>query len=264
MHTMMFAPVLLVVGVLSQNFPAVTDSYGAFGFLNLTGTEIIVLHDVPHADELRTAVCGGRSLSIRFVRRQTVAGADRDVPEEFDHLDGTIFRVLEQGATAQDACFVATDSLLQNAEVLPVRASSSPAPCASDEQRRFAAVRERRMKSCWSLAAVQPDGAVGVAEYVPLGPHALASLIVVSTERGMVVDFPAEYKSDGEDLWRADDAGEFTPDGFAVPFMIRRAGTYFIPVAWSGSEGVSLSLFALDSDGPGRRVVSDYWYRAPR
>lgn len=260
----MLAPALLAAGTLGQDFASPLDAYGAFGFPNLTGTEIIVLHDVPHADELRTAVCGGRMFPIRFVRRQPVIDADRDVPEQFDRLDGTVFRLLEQGVTPEDTCVIATEALLKDAEVLPVHASSSPVPCAEDEQHRFGALRARRMKGCWSLAAVEPQGIVGVAEYVRLGRDALASLIVASSERGILLDFPAKYDSDGQDLWRADDGGEFAPGEFAVPFIIRRAGTYFIPVAWGGSEGISLSMFESDPDGPARRVISDYWYRSPR
>jgi hypothetical protein len=260
----MLATVLLAAGALGQDFPAAMDAYGAFGFPNVTGTEIIVLHDVPRADELRTAVCGGRTFAIRFVRRQPVIDADRDVPEQFDRLDGTVFRLLEQGVTPEDTCVVVTEALLKDAEVLPVHASSSPVPCAEDEQHRFGALRARRIKGCWSLAAVEPQGIVGVAEYVRVGRDALASLIVASSERGILLDFPAKYDGDGQDRWRVDDAGEFAPEGFAVPFIIRRGGTYFIPVAWGGSEGISLAMFESDPDAPARRVISDYWYRSPR
>jgi hypothetical protein len=264
MLTRMFASVFLVAGFLGQELPATIDGYGAFGFPNLTGTEIIVLHDVPRADELRTAVCGGRSFPIRFDHRQPVTGADRDLPEQFDHLDGTVFRVLEQGAVPDDTCLLVSDALLKGAELLPVHAASSPAPCAEDEQHRFRALRERQMKACWSLASLQPQGIIGAAEYVRVGRNALASLIVAPSERDILLDFPAEYNIDGQDLWRPDDGGEFAPDGFAVPFIIRRGESYLIPVTWGGREGLSLSMFASDADAPARRVISDYWYRSPR
>lgn len=266
MLTMIVAAVLTIGGVSRQDLPAVTESHGAFGFPNVRGTEIIVLHDIPHAGQLRTAICAGRSLSIRFVRRQAVtgAGADRESPRQFDRLEGTVFQVLEQGVRPEDTCFVAGDSILEDAELLWVRPSSTPAACTRTERRRVAALRERPIKACWSVARVQRQGLIGIVEYLRVGRHALASLIVVTNERAILIDFPAEYRAEGEEMWRAGDGGEFSPDGFSVPFIIRQAGTYFVPVDWGADEGNSLSLYASESGKPARQVISDYWYRAPR
>jgi len=258
---------VLMIGALSrQDLPAVTASHGAFAFPNVGGTALIVLHDIPHAAELRTAICAGRSLSIRFVRRQTVTGAraDRESPREFDRLAGTVFQVLGRGVHPEDTCFVAADSLLEDAELLPVRALLRPSACTRTERRRFVAVRDRSIRACWSVAAVRPLGVIGVVEYVRVGRDALASLIVVTNERAIVIDFPATYRGEGEEMWRAGDGGELSPEGFSVPFIIRRGGTSFVAVDWGAEEGNSLSLYASEPGAPARQAISDYWYRGPR
>jgi hypothetical protein len=257
---------------------------GAFGFPNETGTEILVRHDLSQAeaDALRTAICGGSAVPIRFARRQQprhVAGA-RDIAQDFRQLEGTVFRVLKAGAAgaaeapapaADDPCFLAPDTLLKDAELLratphvPEFARGTPAVCTPDEQRRFARVRTRPIKRCWSLvdAGTWP---IGIVEYERAGRNALASVIVmVANDRGIPIDFPAEFKGAGADLWRADDNGEFAADGIMVDFIIRRRdGTCLIPIAWNAAEGVSLQLFEADvAGGAARELLTDYWYRAP-
>jgi hypothetical protein len=259
--------IVLIIGAVSrQNLPAATETHGAFAFPNATGTALIVLHDIPEAAERRTAICAGRSLSIRFARLQTVTGppADRQSPREFDRLAGTVFQVLGRSVDPDDTCFIAADSLLEGSELLPVRARSRPAQCTSSERRRLAAVRTRSIRACWSVASIRPHGFVGVVEYVRAGSDALASLIVVTDERAIPIDFPATYRGDGEETWRAGDGGEFSPDGFSVPFIIHRGGTCFVAVDWGAEEGHSLSLYGSERGHQPRQFISDYWYRAPR
>jgi hypothetical protein len=259
------AAILGIRGIPTQDVPAVTDSHGAFGFPNVPGTEIIVLHDMARASELRTAICGGRRVSIRFARRQAGTGAaDRDSPQSFDTLNGTVFQIAGETVRPEDTCFVATDSMIETAEILQVRALSDPAECTVTQRRRLAAVRDRPTRACWAIAALRQEGFIGVVEYVRAGPDALASLIVVTNNRVMPIDFPAKYRGDGEELWRAGDGGEFSPLGFRVPFIMRRAEVYFIAVDWGADEGNALSLYAWAPGAPARQVINDYWYRAPR
>ena len=256
---------LLVLTAAGQDLPAVTDAHGAFGFASGSGTEIIVLHPIENPDRFRNAICGGRLLPVRFARQQERNAAARDDPREFERLRGTVFAVTGARAGQGETCLVAAAALLESAEVLRVRMSASPADCAQDARERFAAVRNRRMKSCWTLGAVEPQGTIGAVEYERSGRDALASLIVLSAGQRLSIDFPAEYKGEGEDTWRVDDGGVFSPEGFAVPFVLRRAQGAVIPVEWKGSEGVSLSLFVSDPAAPAaRKVLQDYWYRAPR
>jgi hypothetical protein len=120
------------------------------------------------------------------------------------------------------------------------------------------------MTECWALGEVEPDGSIGAVVYERIGTGALASLVVVSGGGAILSDFPAEYRGQGEDLWRVDDGGTFSPGGLAVPFILRRGASRYVAVEWRGSEGVSVSLFVSEGDAPARQALRDYWYRAPR
>jgi hypothetical protein len=258
--------VLTIGGAARQDVPAVTENHGGFAFPNPAGTEIIVVHDIARPAEIHTAICAGRMMPVRFVRRQfaTSAHGDRDSPEQFADLTGTVFEIVGERTEPQDTCFVAADSLVQNAELLPIQPSDRPAECTPGERRGFAALRQRRIKSCWSLARIRPRGLIGLVEYDRIGRSALASVIVLTSDRGISADFPAEYRGEGEEVWRAGDGGGFSPDGFHLPFIIRRTGTYVVAVDWEAEEGHSLSLYESRPQAATRQLIHDYWYRAPR
>ena len=148
---------LLVVAVAltgtasAQDLPPVRNTYGAFAFPNLQGTELIVLHDVPRAAEISTAICDRQMMRIGFVRRQAGAAmprADRDSPEQFVRLAGSVFEVAGRRVQSGVTCFVAADPLFDNAELLPVQMRARPRECTAEEQHRAAAFRSRVIRRC--------------------------------------------------------------------------------------------------------------------
>jgi hypothetical protein len=64
-------------------------------------------------------------------------------------------------------------------------------------------------------------------------------------------------------LWRVDDGGVLSPEGFEVVFAARRGQRYCLGVSWGGTEGRSLAVFDSGSGHVFNRVIEDYWYRAP-
>lgn len=257
---------ILILGLSSQQLPATSTTHGAFGFSNPAGTEFIVLHDVPNPGQFRSAICSGVVRPISFARQQKGNDADRDVPEQFAKLTGSVFRVLNGGASlSDDTCLLAPESLLAGAQVISTQNVNKIAKCAAADQRRVQALRERRIQDCWSLGNVQPRGSMTAVEWVRQAADALASIIVDVDGRTMVIDLPAKFTRPGEDLWRADDGGKFGADGISIPFLIRRDGVFTIAMRWNGAEGVSSSLFVSDETGlKTRQVLADSWYRAPR
>jgi hypothetical protein len=254
----------LVMVFSAQRPPSVSENHGAFGFPNPAGTEFIVRHDVPNPERLRSSLCAGDVRPIVFDRRQNDAGADRDNPGQFASLAGTVFRAVKGGADSNDACLLAPDSLLAGANVLRTRPGPASA-CAAAHERWLAGLRQRQIRRCWSLGAVQPRGSISAVEYVRLDADALASIIVELDGRPVTIDLQARFTRAGEDLWRVDDGGDFGADGISVPFLIRRGMTLLIPLRWNGAENVAVSLWITDDTGPKtRQVLADAWYRAPR
>lgn len=262
---MRMIPLLLVLALGTQQLPSNSAAYGAFGFANPSGTEFIVLHDVPNPERLRSAICSGALKPIAFARQQKGTGADRDNPSQFASLTGSVFRVVNGGADADDACLLAPESLLGGAQVVRTQSPNRRLPCAAADQRRVQSLRERRVQTCWSLGTVQPRGSITAVEWARQDADALASIIVDVDGRSMAIDLSAKFSRAGADLWRVDDEGKFGADGITIPFLIRRGGVFTIPMRWNGAESVSLSVFVSDETGmKTRQVLSDNWYRAPR
>ena len=187
---------VLVLG--AQQLPSSSAAYGAFAFSNPAGSELIVLHDVPGPGQLRSAICSGIVRPISFARLQKATGADRDVPEQFSKLTGSVFRVMNGGSNlSEDACLLAPESLLAGAQVIRTQNSSRPPACSASDQRRLQMLRERRVQTCWLLGSVQPRGSIAAVEWVREGADALASIIVDIDGRALLIDLPAKFTRAG-------------------------------------------------------------------
>lgn len=256
---------VLVLGLGVQQLPHATAAHGAFAFSNPAGTEFIVTHDVSSPERLRSAICSGVISSIAFARHQKGTGADRDDPEQFAKLTGSVFRAVNGGANADDVCLLAPESLLNGAQIVSTQNSDRASACAAADQRRIQSLRERRVQTCWSLGTVQPRGSITAVEWARLDADALASIVIDVDGRALTIDLSAKYTGPSDDLWRVDDNGKFGADGITIPFLIRRGSVFTIPMRWNGAESVSVSLWVSDEAGTKtRQVLGDAWYRAPR
>jgi hypothetical protein len=79
----------------------------------------------------------------------------------------------------------------------------------------------------------------------------------------MYLDYPADFTGPGADLWRVEDGGEIHAEGFEIVFLMTRGTAYVMAVAWSGAEGIALSLVTAEGDSDFRQVIGDSWYRSP-
>jgi hypothetical protein len=102
-----------------------------------------------------------------------------------------------------------------------------------------------------------------LVEFARQDADALASVVLLDGGRAIRADYPAVFKGAGHDLWRADDGGVLSPEGFHVVFLLQRGTSYTLGVNWFGGEGASLAVFASNGDGQFTPVINDYWYQAP-
>ena len=192
----------------------------------------------------------------------------RQSPKVFDRLAGSVFTVLRgtigQGSqTGEVSCFLASDALRSSATWLPAKRPDASRECSSDVRRRLASSRNRPVIRCWPLAALPGNRRVVVAEFVRQGKDALASVVLIDRDRTAFADYPATFEREGQDLWRADDGGVLSPEGFSIVFVLQHGQTYVLGVSWAGSEGQSLALFVSKPGNRFTQVISDYWYQAP-
>lgn len=257
-----------------QNVPSATDAHGGFGFRDQMGARLLLLpnHDGSEVDLqnlarpelLKTALCaGGRRFSVQFERRQIEGAGNngRQTSYNFDKLAGSVFTVLGQKVPPEATCFLASDPLLAGSTVLGIVAPVGSGACVQRD--RFAALRSRSVTHCWPLARMAPGKDVALLEFERRGKDALASLIVVDGTRTMFADYPAEFRGEGQELWRVDDGGVLSPRDFEIVCALRRGNWYALGIGWHGAEGQSLSLWISEGSERFTKVINDYWYQAP-
>jgi hypothetical protein len=134
--------------------------------------------------------------------------------------------------------------------------------CAQSLYPQFQRDKARPVVACWPVA--QSSGAqVAIVEFARRLSHALASLVLIDGNRRAYIDYPADFKGPGADLWRVDDGGEIHAEAFEVVALLMRGSTYVLAVEWRGAEGSALSLWTNDGDSQLKEVTTDYWYRSP-
>jgi hypothetical protein len=242
--------------------PGASAQHGGFAIPDAAGTRLLLIPDIASPERLRTALCtGGGRVQVRFDRQQVAreGGNRRVTAGNFDYLAGRVFGVIGGSIDAGAACLLASDSLLNGSTILSVGRGDGSACAARD---RLSQLRDRPIVRCWPLGRASASAAVVLVEFERRGKDALASVVVVDGNRTVFADYPAEYRGADQDLWRADDAGELSPQGFEIVCLTRRGDQYALGIAWRGPEGTSLSLWISDGDRF-IQALKDYHYHAP-
>lgn len=253
-----------------QELPRATAQHGAFAFPDGNGTRLLAPSDLPQPDRVQDALCSdGRRVPVRFDRRQVERDNNgRQSPSNFDKLAGNVFTVLQgQVGGVQDtdslSCFVTSTTLLSSATLLPARPLTESRECGADVRQRVARSRNRPVVRCWHIADLPAGRSLVLAHFVLRDTDALASMVLLDRDRSIFADYPAKYEKEGQDLWRADDGGVISPDGFQVVFLLQRGNSYVLGLSWAGTEGQSLTVAVSNDANRFTNVIVDYWYQAP-
>lgn len=255
----------VVGGAQTRNVPSATDGLGGFGLPDQGGTRLLLMPNLAQPELLKTALCsGGRRFPVQFERRQVEREGPngRQTPYNFDNLAGSVFSIVTGRADPDATCFLASEPLLSGVTLLSTAAPVGSGACV--QRGRFATLRDRPVTHCWPIARMAPGKQVALLEFARRGKDAFATLVFVDGARTMFADYPAEFWDVGEDLWRADDGGVLSPDGFDIVCALQRGDWYALGIAWSGPEGQSLSLWISEGSERFTEVINDYWYQAPR
>jgi hypothetical protein len=240
--------------------------FGAFAFPDSAGTRLLTLASPSQPALLRSALCtGGRRFSVQFERRQVEQPGHngREYSANFDRLAGSVFTVPQGTIGESVSCFLASDALLSSATLLPAELPAKPNECDPEDRRRLASSRSRPVVNCWTIARPPADRRVVLVEFARRDKDALASVVLIDRQRMIFADHPAEFKGQGESLWRVDDGGVLYAAGFQVLFLLQRETVYTMGVNWLGAEGASLAVYVSSGDDRFTQVIADYWYRMP-
>lgn len=238
----------------------------AFAFPDEQGTRLLATAELAKPEALHIGLCsGGRQVRVQFERRQPEGAQTnhRQTPRNFANTAGVVFRITSGNVSADATCVLADESFLAGATVLPLKRPADDARCPKARYPDFQADKGRPVVRCWPIAESSAGTDVAIIEFARRLTDALASLVVVDGDRRMYVDYPAQFKGPGDDLWRVEDGGELRADGFDVVFLLKRGSTYLVAVDWGAAEGSALSLHISEAGNQFTEVINDSWYRSP-
>src|SRR6185436_13322814 len=240
--------VALCLGVAAalggQDLPTSTVEHGAFAFPDAAGTRLLATSTVPQPESLKTAICDGKVRGpVVYERRQAdrPGGTSRQTPRNFAYEAGTVYRLTTGKLEERDTCFLATDSLLAGATVVPLIDAGQARACAPAARRQLASLRNRAVVNCWVLVGLEKTEQIVLAEFARERIYALASVVLTENDRSIFADFTAAYRGEGQGLWRVDDGGVLSPADFKVMFVLERETFRALAINWAGSEGANLS-----------------------
>jgi len=264
---MVLTALVLVSAGQSISRASSPTSCGAFCFADSGGTLLLGPPEMPGPESMTTAVCkGGRRVAVEFIGRQKATAADngRQMAYNFNAQAGTVFRVRQGRVEPDESCFLTSDSTLVAAVPQTIGPPRESVFCSGNNRRHFGALRNRAVVQCWALSAIGSKHDVGLIEFARQGPDALASLVLIGPEATFFEDFPAHSRGVGEDLWRVDDHGEMSPDGFEILFALRSEKSYILGVSWGSTEGETLLLLVAEGGQRFTQCGSGYRYEAPQ
>jgi hypothetical protein len=239
----------------------------AFAFPDEQGARLLATSDIANPQILRVALCSGapQPVAIEFDHAQTEGrgSTGRQAPQNFAQTAGAVFRIVSGTVAAGATCVLADESFTAGAALVPLKRPPQNARCSRAEYPQIQAEKQRAVVGCWPIAEGETGIHVSILEFSRYLTRALASLVVVDADRRMYIDYPADFKGPGADMWRADDGGEIHAEGFDVVFLLKRGTTYVLGVDWSAAEGHALSVHAAEDGGQFKELMTDSWYRSP-
>ena len=256
---------LASIDARAQDLSAWTPQHGVFAFPDPNGRRLLATAELQKPEQLKVALCSsGERFAVQFDHKQASdPAASRQVPANFDRTSGFVFTVAGGGDVKSDAtCFLASDALSRS-RVLAIQTPGSANGCLPSQRLEYSRARSRAVAHCWTIARVGADRAIALLEFERRGKDALAALTVVDPQRAVFADYPAEFRNEGADLWRVDDGGKLSSEGFQIVCVLLTKAGYALGVVWHGSEGRSLQLWTETEGGRFVVVISDYWYHSP-
>jgi len=238
----------------------------AFAFPNQQGTQLLATGEIATPQALHVAICSdGRQVPVQFDRRQSEGrnSTGRQTPQNFANTAGYVFKIVSGTIGADASCLVADEAFLAGATPVAIVRPPETARCSKAMYPDFQADKGRPVVGCWPIGGAPGGVQIAILEFTRRLNQALAALVVVDGDRRSYIDYPADFRGPGSDLWRADDGGEIHAEGFGVMFLLKRGSTYLLALDWKAAEGSALSLYTSDGAGQFKELLNQSWYRAP-
>lgn len=232
------------------------DMSHAFGISDLQGSRILIISpDDDPPEESDDAITGinraigdkGHVLTVRFQGTQSRddKSSGRDVSDNFAHLAGYVYQVVDGKAKPDETYYLVNDINLNPNALLPLQTpDSAAAPTTDATILALKSTDGREVKTAWLLGQIGDGKELYLVRYADKGDQLLAALVFRTGDRISDVEYPAKLQ--GSTAWRVDDGGELTPAMFTFLLAAQSDKGTLIGLNWLGAEGVN-SFFLEDT-----------------
>lgn len=246
--------------------PSLLLTEGSLGFADPSGSRLLV--DSPNEGKVPSQRYNlavgyhGQRLVVRYVGLQERNDADngRQTAQNFDHLSGSLYKVVEGKAVPNETYFLTMEQDMPEAaqlDMTSIREEQTPVALIS----RLESSHKRQIQHIWPLEQIDSQGKLYLVQFEPKDQELLASLVLDSKEGLIVQDYPAELE--GYSAWRVDDGGEVLPEMFSFLWAARTPEGFVLGVQWMGAEGESVSFLSREQNQFTELAVSYGRYMSP-
>src|SRR5262249_17552491 len=166
-HILVLMLILGFAWTLVADVSSDDDPNMAFAFANLQGDSLLLLQVVPNPEQLSVAICSqGQKLDVHFEGEQLAninSQSPAEIAENFENLDGYLFKILNGRTIPDDICFLSAKGPLLDSQPLAINTTKNSA-CTSETIKAIETMRSRKVANCWQLAEIQDLGKVLLSE----------------------------------------------------------------------------------------------------
>lgn len=245
-----------------------------FGFTNTDGSQIIVTGqnaglETSMPDYGKIIGEGGKTYSVQFAKWQkgSEQSNGRDTANNFAHLEGYIFDVIDGKAAGNETYYVVNEQDFDLKSLIKISSperTETDAELESEEALKdnISLMKDRGVSDMWSLADIGSDQKLYLVKFKNKDKDRLFSLVLFTGDDFLFRDYPA-IAEDETSVWRVDDGGEVSPDMFPLLFAAETKQGLLLGLSWWGSEGIN-TFFLAENEGNLEELEITYGrYTAP-
>ncbi len=237
----------------------------AFGFSNEAGNQTLILNDensdsiVPSKFSLAFSY-GGRPFDIHFIQEKKAGIKDnnRATYHNFENSGGYLYKTRYGTVNKDHAVVLTSRDFFRNRMFLKLKTVDKG--LSNTNKLKVESDKGRKIKRYKGLVQLDENRSIYLFEFERKKNSVLAALVLITPDKIVYEDFPAEYNSIS--TWSVDDGGEFGMEYIHVLAAFEKQGVLEIVTEWGGAEGYSIEY--MKEEGTSFKTLkTGYRYAAP-
>ncbi|MDJ1473632.1 hypothetical protein QNI19_38740 [Cytophagaceae bacterium DM2B3-1] len=234
-----------------------------FGFCDQTGKRILIQEDSVVMPESFTKALSkeGKIVDIIFreAKKESEQSNGRQWAENFDRSGGSLYTVTSGTVSEEETTVLFTKPFLETHKLIPTTPFEK-GKLSDSNRAKIESFKGWKVKDSHSLVKLSGNRSIFLVEFELKGDSALASLVVVGSDKILYKDFPAKY--DETSTWSVDDGGQFGWEYYKILAVLEYEGKIELITDWVGAEGYNATY--MQEEGQTFKVIKEgYRYTSP-